>query len=151
MNGRRRHFIDSNVFIYAYDASPDPRKERALAILTRVIEAQSGAVSTQVLSETYVNLVRLGLRPASHRDARQVIEAIASSYPVLPVTSETVADALEITTAYSLSYWDSLLVAAARAAGAETLLTEDLQAEQVIEGVRVLHVLDPEFDLSRLG
>lgn len=38
---------------------------------------------------------------------------------------------------YQLSFWDALIVEAARLAGAQRLLTEGLQAGRVVGGVRV--------------
>lgn len=42
---------------------------------------------------------------------------------------------------YSLSHWDSLLVAAAIEAGVDTLYTEDLQAGAQYETVKVVNPL----------
>jgi predicted nucleic acid-binding protein len=39
---------------------------------------------------------------------------------------------------YHLSFWDSLIVAAAKSAGCRYLLTEDLQANQDLDGVMVV-------------
>jgi predicted nucleic acid-binding protein len=41
--------------------------------------------------------------------------------------------------AASLSWWDALVVAAARAGGCRTLLTEDLQHGQDLSGLRVVN------------
>jgi predicted nucleic acid-binding protein len=40
---------------------------------------------------------------------------------------------------YRLSFWDALIVAAARAASCRYLLTEDLQADQDLDGVVVVN------------
>jgi predicted nucleic acid-binding protein len=40
---------------------------------------------------------------------------------------------------YQLSFWDALIVSAAKATGSGYLLTEDLQAGQELQGVKVLN------------
>ncbi len=40
---------------------------------------------------------------------------------------------------YRLSYWDALIVAAAKAAACGYLLTEDLQAGQKLDGIEVVN------------
>jgi predicted nucleic acid-binding protein len=40
---------------------------------------------------------------------------------------------------YSLSFWDALIVSAAKSIGCRYLLTEDLQANQDLDGVLVIN------------
>ena len=49
----------------------------------------------------------------------------------------TILLASEIEERYSLSFWDSLIVAAASQANVEKILTEDLQTGQVMEGILI--------------
>jgi predicted nucleic acid-binding protein len=39
---------------------------------------------------------------------------------------------------YRLSFWDALIVAAAKSASCRYLLTEDLQAEQMLDGIKIV-------------
>ena len=150
MNGPRRHFVDTNIFIYALDAADTFKMDRATEVLGILVAGESGVVSAQVLGETYSNLVKTTKVAMPPDEANDAVEAIVDRFLVEVLTLSTVRDAMRIFARYQTTYYDSLLVAAARAHGASTLLTEDFQAEQVIEGVRVLHVLDDKFDLSRL-
>jgi predicted nucleic acid-binding protein len=58
-----------------------------------------------------------------------------------PVTTD--ADLLEsgwkLQERYQLSFWDSLIVAAAKAASCRYLLTEDLHADQDLDGLLVVN------------
>ena len=51
----------------------------------------------------------------------------------------TVETAWAIESRYGLSYWDCLIVSSAQQQGCEWLLTEDLQHNQQIDGVRILN------------
>jgi predicted nucleic acid-binding protein len=126
------------------------KMDRSIHIIDRISRARSGVVSAQVLGETYSNIVKPEKLAMTPVDAMTAIETIAGTYFVAPLTLEFVQDAMRISPRYQMSYYDALLIAAAKAQGASTLVTEDLQAEQVIDGVRILHVLDDDFDLSRL-
>jgi predicted nucleic acid-binding protein len=147
LNITRRYFVDTNVFVYSLDASEPERRERATQVIIKVRQLNSGAVSPQVLGETFVTLLRLG---ATHTEASYAVDEMIQMYPVGEITPDNVNHAISLTSRFSLSYYDALIISAAQDRGAQYLLTEDLQAEQVIEGVHVLHVLDPDFDLSRL-
>ena len=56
------------------------------------------------------------------------------SCAVVPLDAQIVAQAMAMEAKYQVSYWDALVVAAALAAGCDTLYTEDLQNGQVFEG-----------------
>jgi predicted nucleic acid-binding protein len=63
---------------------------------------------------------------------------------ILPVFVDTnvliyALDARGIADETSVSHWDSLIVASAVHLGCETLLSEDMQHGQVIEGVRIVN------------
>ena len=105
-----------------------------------------GRVSFQVLNEFYVNALRL--RPDASDEARDEVRDLLTWHPII-----TDAALLElgwkIQYRYRLAYWDSLIVAASKAASCGFLLTEDLQAGQTLDGIKVINpfVTDPE-DLS---
>ena len=42
-------FVDTNVFLYAYDASAGERSAAALTLVSRLGRARTGALSVQVL------------------------------------------------------------------------------------------------------
>ena len=119
--------------------------------MNHVAQRRDGFISTQVLNETFSNLIKPAKAALSRDDARAVVESIVANHGRdTRYASIWFVRRSALPARYQLSYYDSLIVAAASAYGASNLLTEDMQAEQVIEGVRILHVLDGDFDLSRL-
>jgi len=131
-----RVFVDTNVLIYAYDRDARERHEIARDRLARVWRERSGCISTQVLQEFYVNVTRKLARPITPSEARRCVRDL-KAWRVVEVDVDDVIAASEIAERHVLSFWDALIVRAAVRAGARTLLTEDLNAGQVIEGVRV--------------
>ena len=131
-----RSFVDTNVLIYAYDTDAGEKHDRARALLEDLWEADGGIISTQVLQEFYVNVTRKIRTPIRPARARGVLSTY-TVWQVEEVNLETILFASELQERYRLSFWDAMIIAAASKGGAETLLTEDLNDGQVIEGVRV--------------
>ena len=134
-------FVDTNVLFYAYDKTA-AEKHRLAALLVRSLWQQGGAIlSAQVLQEFYVNVTRKIPRPLPAARARGVVSAYCA-WHLEQCTCETIMFAAEVQERHQLSFWDGLIVAAAAQAGAELLLSEDLNAGQVIEGVRITNPFD---------
>lgn len=131
-------FVDTNVLVYALDSSQGDKQASAHQWLHALWKSRRGMVSVQVLQESYVTLTRK-LRPGlSTLDARREVEAYLSWAPI--VTTPDVLDrAWQNEVKFSLSWWDSLIVAAAQIGGARYLLTEYLQDGQELAGLRVVN------------
>ena len=89
-----------------------------------------------MLSEFYVNAVRK--RPSAREEARAEVRDLLAWNPVVADTA-LLERGWKLQDRYHLSYWDALIVAAAKAASCAYLLTEDLQAGQEFEGVEVVN------------
>lgn len=57
----------------------------------------------------------------------------------MPLDASLVQQAIALHERHQLSYWDGAILAAAVRSGAKELLTEDLNAGQEIEGMRVVN------------
>ena len=132
------YFLDTNVFVYLFDETDDFKRERAERLVQRALDNDSGCISYQVVQET-LNVVIQKLN-ATPEKARQILDhALIPLWRVNP-TRTLYQRGLELQTRYSLSFYDSLIVAAPLDAGCKTLYSEDLQDGQRIEG---LTVVDP--------
>ena len=128
-------FVDSNILIYAYDADAGIKHRKAGDILESLWELRLGVLSLQVLQEFYVNTTRKIRSPLSRPTARTIVRNFA---PWCIETTPTELDAaFRIEDDARLSFWDALIVASALKAGAERILSEDLNPGQTILGVRV--------------
>lgn len=128
-------FVDTNVLIYAFDTG-DPGKQRmAQRWRIELWKARSGRISYQVLHEFYANVTRKSA--GTRQRAREEVRDLLSWQPV-SVDVVLLETAWKIQDRYKLSYWDSLIVAAAKSASCRYLLTEDLQTGQNLDGVQVI-------------
>jgi predicted nucleic acid-binding protein len=129
-------FVDTSVLIYAVDLA-DPRKQRAAQTwLDELWKSKLGRLSFQVLQEFYVKVSRKGLSTVD--DARTEIRDLLTWKPV-PVTGGLLQRSWKIQDRYKTSFWDSLIVAAAKSASCRFLLTEDLQSGQDFDGLLVVN------------
>lgn len=131
-----RVFVDTNVLLYAHNASETAKRPIARTLLEDLWQARTGAISTQVLQEFYVVATRKFSPPLTRREAREIVESYAA-WPVVVLDPTLILGATRLEEDHQLSFWDALILEAARAVGAQRLLTEDLQHGRVIEGVRV--------------
>jgi len=130
-------FVDTNVFVYARDSSRPAKQSVADRWIAHLWQTGTGRLSSQVLSEFY-DTVTSKLDPGLTRgEARADVRDLMAWRPV-PITGELVTEAWEIQDRLQFSYWDALIVAAARSAGCDQLLTEDLQHGQDLGGIVVV-------------
>ena len=130
-------FVDTNVLLYAVDPRDAKKRSGATAWLERCWRDRCGRLSTQVLNELYVNLRRVA--PGLERkDARDLVQRYRAWSPWL-VDDVTVDIAWTLEDRLAISYWDALMVAAAQQQGCDFLLTENLQHDRAIDGLRVVN------------
>jgi predicted nucleic acid-binding protein len=138
---RQVTFVDTNVLAYAHDRS-EPRKQAvAQAQLEVLWRDRTGALSTQVLQELYIVATRK-LQRSMHRATARSIVALYAEWPVVQIDVPLILAASELEERHALSFWDALIVEAARRSGATRLLTEDLQAGRRIGDVRIENPFD---------
>jgi predicted nucleic acid-binding protein len=129
-------FVDCNIFLYAVDDA-DPRKQRiARDWRDELWKNRLGRISFQVLNEFYVNAVRL--KPAARDETRAEVRDLLVWKPVL-LDAAVIERGWKLQDRYQLSFWDSLIVSAAKTASCGFLLTEDLQNGQKLDGVEVVN------------
>ena len=122
-------FIDSNILIYALIASQDSIK---FSIAQKLLQTNQNEItlSSQVILEVSVNLLRKG-----YFNEPQIIKFIENSYQdftVIDVSKTILISASQLRSNYAFSYFDSIIVAAALAANATTLYSEDMQNGLVV-------------------
>jgi predicted nucleic acid-binding protein len=130
------HFLDTNILLYTISANPNESAKRHIAI--DLVTPMNWVISAQVLQEFYANATRKRAGGISIEAANTLLNQFLPRAKVV-VDATLVAQAAQISQRHQISYWDAAIVAAAARSGAKELLTEDLNAGQVIEGVRVVN------------
>jgi predicted nucleic acid-binding protein len=130
-------FIDTNVLIYAHDVDAKAKHAAAKEALYELWAKRTGYLSTQVLHEFYVHVTRKLSKPLMKKSARAVVEEYAIWW--VDTTPAEIRLAFRIEDEVRIGFWDALMCAAALKAGAEQILSEDLNAGQRIAGVRIVN------------
>lgn len=129
-------FVDTNMLVYAHDRSEALKQPVAQTVLEELWANRTGTLSTQILQEFYVVATRKFDPPLSRRAAREIV-ALYGTWPLVQVDPALILTASQLEERHRLSFWDALVVEAARRAGAARLVTEDLQDGRTIGGVRI--------------
>ena len=131
-------FVDTNVLVYSRDASQLEKQVRAAEWISHLWTTGSGRLSLQVISEYYA-VVTGKLKPGMEvTSAREDVVDLFTWQP-LPMTPDLIAEAWIVQDLFRLSWWDSLILAAAKILQCNYLLSEDFQDAQNFQGIRVVN------------
>ncbi len=134
------YLLDTNILLYALSLAPDHQPRQAVAL--QWLRRGDWGVSTQVLMEFAHN----ARKPHHGLDFEQVVHAvqrIVAQRPVQTSDAVLVTDAMRLAQHSQISLWDAAILCAAHRLGAHTVVSEDLNAGQAYEGVRVLNPFAP--------
>lgn len=133
-----RYFVDTNILVYSRDTRDPAKHQIARSWVSDLWSSGNGRISTQVLKEYYLIVTRR-LKPGMPlEDARADVRDLQTWKP-LDLTSATFEQAWLIEDQMHISWWDALIVAAARQTGCTFLLSEDLQNGQTIEDLTIIN------------
>jgi predicted nucleic acid-binding protein len=129
-------FLDTNILVYALDASAGTKHAAARALVERLWGDGRGRLSVQVLQELYAVVTGKLPRPLASEEAEARIAEFAT-WRVYAPAAEDVVEAIRLQRRERLSFWDAMIVQAAHGAGCDVLWTEDLQAGRRVAGLAV--------------
>jgi predicted nucleic acid-binding protein len=131
-----RSFFDTNILVYADDKAAPAKQRRALDLVAEHRRARTGVVSLQVLQEYFVTVTR-----KLHVDrsvARRKVELLAEFDVSAPEIADILA-AIDLHRLHGFSFWDALVLRAAKQAGCSVLFSEDMQDAREIDGLQIVN------------
>jgi len=129
-------FLDTNILVYANDAAAGHKHVRALDLVAQYLVQGNAAISTQVCIEyASVAVNKLG----QPRAAVEHQLGVLYNFEIVQVSPDLICAGLRLMQAYSLSFWDAVIVAAAQAAHCYEILTEDMADGQMYGPVRAVN------------
>src|SRR5271165_3888254 len=125
-----RFFLDTNIFVYSFDRQAVAKSRRAVQLIGTALKTQKGITSYQVVQEFFNVALQRFTKPMKADEAEYYFSTILR--PLLGIHSSQALylDALHLQSRYRLSWYDSLIVAAAIQAQCQVLMSEDLQHGQ---------------------
>jgi predicted nucleic acid-binding protein len=131
-----RSFFDTNVLIYADDKDVPAKQRKALDLIAEHRRTRTGAVSLQVLQEYFVTVTKKLRVDAAI--ARRKVELLSEFDVASPEVADILA-AIDLHRLHTFSFWDALILRAAKQAGCSVLFSEDMQDRREIDGVRIVN------------
>jgi predicted nucleic acid-binding protein len=129
-----KYFLDTNFFVYLFNKTEHIKRDTCQQLLKSVDDSIQFVISTQVLNEfNSVMLNKFNMPPI-------VLKGIVDDmceYEVVNTHVNLIKKAIDIKILNQISYWDSLIISAAKSANCSTIITEDMNDGQVIEGVKI--------------
>lgn len=129
-------FVDTNILVYSRDKDEPEKQKTAAHILEELWNSGTGRLSTQVLNEYYVTVTKKLIPGLDAVNAWQDVEDLFTWQP-LPVGANVLIKARICQLEYGLSWWDSLIVAAAFFCDCVVIFSEDLNGRQSYFGIPV--------------
>ncbi|MBF0227419.1 MAG: PIN domain-containing protein [Desulfobacterales bacterium] len=140
----KNYFIDSNIWLYSF-IEKDIQKS---AIAKNVIQKKDITVSTQVINEVCVNLIKKA--NFSEEKIRGLIRSFYNKYNIVEIDEEILHKASLIREEHNFSFWDSLILAGALYAGCGILYSEDMQNNFRIDKTKIVNPFsDMKNDLKK--
>lgn len=132
-----KFFLDTNFLVYCFSADEPEKRDRCLEILRwNERKSVSFAISTQVVNEfASVMLGKFKKQPADVKTLLQDLNAFEVVKTDLPI----IIEAVSTHALHQLSFWDSLIVSAAKTANCTAILTEDMASGSTVGGVKILN------------
>ena len=129
-------FLDTNILVYAADRSEPAKRKVARDLISRLTQKGTPCISTQVAQEFFVTVTRkMGVAPLAARD---LIHAL-NGFERMVVDFEDIQAAVDGHILWKISFWDALIIVAAKKAQCSILYTEDMNHGQAFDGVRVVN------------
>lgn len=133
--------VDTNVFVYRIDLAEPVKQAKAKALLRRLRKEPIPPVLMWQVASELLQRLRFGLSQGriTASELALYFTSVRKSY-VLQLPSDAVLDrSLDLASRYSLSHWDSMIVAACIEAGVNTLYTEDMGAPTKIDSLNLIN------------
>ena len=132
-----RFFLDTNLFVYTFDAQAPTKAKKAAQLIRRAVDTGEGIISYQVVQEFFNVALRRFPQPLTVAEAEQYLITVLR--PLLAVHSSPAIylEALRIAEKHKMSWYDSLIIAAAIEGQCDRLYSEDFQHGQKIENLRI--------------
>jgi len=133
----RRCFLDTNILVYSFMPDNRAKRDKARGLIAQALEKHDGVISFQVVQEFLNVATRKPQRRMSQAETQQYLAQVLMPLCEVWPTASLYSEALSIADETGWSFYDSVIVSSASAAGCGVVLTEDLQTDRAIRGMEI--------------
>ena len=134
-----KNFIDTNIFVYSFDSTDENKQSVARKIIAENLENHSGITSYQVIQE-FINVVEVKLKDKRLSDNLKVILS-DYLYPLCNIFAdfELYNLGIDLKRRLKISFYDALIVAAAKKGGCKIIYSEDLHPMKIDRDLKIVN------------
>lgn len=134
-----KYFLDTNILVYTFDFSAPDKQKTAQDLVAQALETGAGCISYQVVQE-FLNVARAKFEtPMSVHEALAYLDRVLRPLCVVNAGPHLWEDGLHTQERWQYSFYDALIIAAARQADCRILYSEDMQHGQTIDNLRLIN------------
>ncbi|MBI4053071.1 MAG: PIN domain-containing protein [Candidatus Diapherotrites archaeon] len=139
--GGKKGLIDSNILIYAYDASETEKHPLAAEFVSEMVLNGSAVFSAQVFSEFSSAATEKLENALGTETAKQILLDLSKASRVVSHNEKTVIEALNVKQACKVHFWDALVAATMREHGITVIFTENEKDFRKISWIEAINPL----------
>ncbi len=133
--------VDTNVLVYFVDKDEPVKRAKAVKLLDALVKGDVETVLLWQVAAEFLSCLRRWENEGriSRQEILENLGRLESMFRCVPPPQSVLRKSLELSSRYSLSHWDSMLLAACTEAGIHTLYSEDLDPGTQYDGVIVVN------------
>ena len=137
--------VDTNVFVYAHDQDEPTKQAQATDLISVLVQKPNDTLLLwQVAAELLSCLRRWqSMGKIAPADVEANFRDVLTMFPLQAPQRSVFDQSFDLMNRFSLSHWDSMLLAACKAAGVKTLYSEDMDPATDYDGLRVVNPFAP--------
>ena len=139
-------FFDTNILVYTVDKKDREKTRVSRETIKSVTQNHSPVISTQILQEFY-NAATSKLK-IDKIAAKNIVHNFRNM-EIVTIDLILIEQAIDVSVLFQLSFWDSLVIAAAEQANCSYLVSEDLNSGQRIRGMEIINPFKKRAYFSR--
>ena len=132
--------VDTNIIIYGFDLR-DPKKHASSRLLVQTMP--QGVLVWQVACEFVAVSQRLAAQGVVSYDPWADLRSLRTMWTPVLAKFSAFARAEQLRARFSLSFWDSMLIAVCLESGVQRLYSEDFSAYQKIDSLEIVNPFVP--------
>lgn len=131
--------IDTNIIVYAYDASEGEKHKISNNLLGQIWEEGGGVVCLQNLMEFFVVITKKVERPIDAIKAKGIVEDFINSenWLVIDRDAYTFLNAIDLVSKYKIHLWDAVIAACMKENDINEIVTENKEDFKKIPNIKV--------------
>lgn len=133
--------VDTNVFVYALDSDELAKQARANELLERLAQQPTDTLLLWQVAGEFLNRLRRweSAGRITAADVQLNFHDVLATFPLHVPDVRVFQISFDLRSRFSLSHWDSMLLAACKVARVDLLYSEDMDAATDYDGLTIVN------------